>query len=131
MNYLYIGAVLGWGIALARIDFAEHRLPDRLVLPAYPVMFTFIAVSHVDRAGIAAGTSLAFLAAGLLANRIADLGLGDVKLLGAIGLIAGATGTVVDSLAVASVMGGIHALIHLGFGGKSNEHIPFGPAILC
>ena len=131
MHYVYLGVALAWGTALARTDFAVHRLPDLLVLPAYPVVLTLIASEQGSQVGFATGTSLAFLAAGWLAHQFADLGLGDVKLLGVVGLMAGATGTVPDSLAVASVMGGIHATIHLASGGKANDHIPFGPAILC
>ena len=50
MRALYICVVAVWGIALARIDFAQHRLPDRLTLPAIPGAIALVAqVRH--RAG--------------------------------------------------------------------------------
>jgi hypothetical protein len=37
LDALYLTSVIAWSVALARVDFREHRLPDRLTLPAIPV----------------------------------------------------------------------------------------------
>ncbi len=84
------------GLALATIDIAVHRLPDRLTLPAYPVMALMLgAAALVDgrweplvralAAGLVAG--LGYLALVLL--RPDQLGLGDAKLAGVLGIALG------------------------------------------
>jgi leader peptidase (prepilin peptidase) / N-methyltransferase len=91
--FSFFGAL---GVALSAIDIAVQRLPDRLVLPAYPVLITVLtcaATVHRDfgalvRAllgGIVLGA--AFLLLGLL--RPGQLGGGDVKLAGLAGLALG------------------------------------------
>jgi leader peptidase (prepilin peptidase)/N-methyltransferase len=84
------------GLALTVIDVAVHRLPDRLTLPAYPVVVLMLGVAAlVDgrweplvralAAGLAAG--LCYLALVLL--RPDQLGLGDAKLAGVLGIALG------------------------------------------
>lgn len=84
------------GVALAAIDVRVHRLPDRLTLPAYPVIVAMlIAAALVSgewgrlAAALAAGvlTGLAYLALVLL--RPDQLGLGDAKLAGLVGIALG------------------------------------------
>ena len=84
------------GVALAQVDTAVRRLPDRLTLPAYPALIILLAL-----AAAATGTWSAFgraLLAGLvLAAVYAALGLisrgqlggGDIKLAGLLGLLLG------------------------------------------
>jgi leader peptidase (prepilin peptidase)/N-methyltransferase len=88
---LYI-LVIAW--PLSRIDIREHRLPNRLVLPAFPITL----LGQLIAAGIsnhwlnlAAGLAAAIIAfcVGLAANRWASLGMGDVKLITAISLSLG------------------------------------------
>jgi leader peptidase (prepilin peptidase)/N-methyltransferase len=88
---LYI-LVIAW--PLSRIDIREHRLPNRLVLPAFPITL----LGQLIAAGIsnhwlnlAAGLAAAVVAfcVGLAANRWASLGMGDVKLITAISLSLG------------------------------------------
>jgi prepilin signal peptidase PulO-like enzyme (type II secretory pathway) len=43
MSALYVCALVAWATALARIDFTEHRLPDRLTLPAFPAALGIVA----------------------------------------------------------------------------------------
>jgi leader peptidase (prepilin peptidase)/N-methyltransferase len=79
---------------LSMIDVREHRLPNRLVLPTFP-----IALSGQLFASALGGTWLNLVMAlvccllalliGLAANRWATLGMGDVKLIGAISLSLG------------------------------------------
>lgn len=84
------------GVALSAIDIAVQRLPDRLVLPAYPVLITLLTfAAAVQRdfgalvrallGGFVLGA--AFLLLALL--RPGQLGLGDVKLAVLAGLALG------------------------------------------
>jgi leader peptidase (prepilin peptidase)/N-methyltransferase len=88
---MYLVAV---AFRLSLIDVREHRLPNRMVLPAFP-----IALAGQLTASAFAGAWLNLLVAlaccllalliGLAANRWATLGMGDVKLIGAISLSLG------------------------------------------
>ena len=87
--FLYFAAL---GLALALIDAQTHRLPDRLVLPSYPILAVLLAGAAGLRAdgwslarsliGGAVLFALFFLVA--LAHP-AGLGFGDVKFAGLIG----------------------------------------------
>jgi leader peptidase (prepilin peptidase) / N-methyltransferase len=89
----FLGAL---GVALAAIDIGVQRLPDRLTLPAYPVLITLLAVAaltgHDLSALMRALLGGLVLAAGYLLLGIArpgQLGGGDVKLAGLVGLVLG------------------------------------------
>jgi leader peptidase (prepilin peptidase)/N-methyltransferase len=84
------------GVALAAIDIAAKRLPDRLTLPAYPVLIALLAVAALISGDLAAlGRALlgclalagCFLVLGLI--RPGQLGGGDIKLAGLAGLVLG------------------------------------------
>jgi leader peptidase (prepilin peptidase)/N-methyltransferase len=86
----FLGAL---GVALGAVDVAVHRLPDRLTLPAYPVMAVLLgaaaAIGHdggaLARALLASGALTAsYLLLALL--RPGQLGGGDIKLAGLTGL---------------------------------------------
>jgi leader peptidase (prepilin peptidase)/N-methyltransferase len=89
----FVGAL---GVALAAIDIAVQRLPDRLTLPAYPILVALLAVPAVAGHDVAAlmrallgGVALAagYLLLALL--RPGQLGGGDIKLAGIAGLALG------------------------------------------
>jgi leader peptidase (prepilin peptidase)/N-methyltransferase len=89
----FLGAL---GVALAAIDLAVQRLPDRLTLPAYPVMIVLLAVAALAGHDLAAlGHALLgglVMAAGYLLLGLArpgQLGGGDIKLAGLAGLVLG------------------------------------------
>jgi leader peptidase (prepilin peptidase)/N-methyltransferase len=92
--FLWLGAV---GVALAVIDVDCFRLPDRLTLPSYGMGFLLLAAAAaVERApGSLVRAVLASVVAGGLALLLAlvapggAFGLGDVKLLGLLGLHLG------------------------------------------
>lgn len=73
---------------LTRIDIREHRLPNRLVLPAFPITLvgqliaSVISNQWINLAAALAAAVLAFMS-GLAANRWASMGMGDVKLISA------------------------------------------------
>jgi leader peptidase (prepilin peptidase)/N-methyltransferase len=133
-EFLYFTAVTLWSVALARVDFREHRLPDRLTLPAIPIAVGLVAWSRPEALTFAVGASLAVGSVGLLAQRVADLGWGDVKLLPSVGLLAANSANPADGLVewfvAMAILGGIHAGIHLVITRDRRSHIPFGPAIL-
>ena len=89
----FLGAL---GVALSAIDIAVHRLPDRLTLPAYPVLIALLAVAAVTghhggalARALLAGVALALGYLLLALLRPGQLGLGDVKLAGLAGLALG------------------------------------------
>ena len=132
--YLYLAAI---GLALALIDLDTHRLPDPIVLPAYPVLAVALgAASWVTgdwgallRAAIggAALWAVYFL---LMIVKQGGMGFGDVKLAGVLG--AGMAwlgwGALVGGGFAAFLLGGLYgiALIIAGRGGRSTR-VPFGP----
>jgi leader peptidase (prepilin peptidase)/N-methyltransferase len=88
---IYLMAV-AW--PLSRIDIKEHRLPNRLVLPALPIallgqLFASVVGNQWSNLGVSILAGLTAFAIGLAANRWASLGMGDVKLTTAISLSLG------------------------------------------
>ena len=127
-------------VALVWIDADVHRLPDGLVLPAYPALLALVVVAT---AGLGDWTqlwrALACLA-GLYAVYFvmhllspASLGFGDVKLSGLIGLLLGWIGIpqLVMGVLGGFLVGGVTAVVML-FGRRVGlrSHIAFGPAML-
>ena len=79
---------------LSRIDIREHRLPNRLVVPAFPIAIAgFVIASAISNQwanfGVAIAAAFISFFVGLAANRWASLGMGDVKLISAISLALG------------------------------------------
>lgn len=79
---------------LSMIDIRFHRLPNRIVLPAYPI--TIVGQLLASALGnnwlnliSAIGCALLAFLIGMAANRWASLGMGDVKLIGAMALSLG------------------------------------------
>lgn len=133
-EFLYFTAVTLWSVALARVDFREHRLPDRLTLPAIPIAVGLVAWSRPEALTFAVGAAIALGTTGLVAQRFADLGWGDVKLLPSVGLLAAnsenPSENLVEWFVATAIIGGIHAAIHLVITRDRQSHIPFGPSIL-
>ena len=125
---------------LVTIALAVFRLPDRIVLPMYPVVFGGLtvaaAVDHqwasLGRAAAAAAVLLVFYFALALVNP-SGLGLGDVKLSGLLGAFLGWLGwpAVMAGTLAAFVLNAVVALALLAarrVGAKSG--IAFGPAMV-
>jgi leader peptidase (prepilin peptidase)/N-methyltransferase len=133
---------LVWAVVLAVVDLEVRRLPDRLVLPGYPVaavLLTACAVVTGDpgallRALTCAGAAVAaFLAAALLSPGGEGLGLGDVKLAGVLGALLGWWGwsDALVGLLTGFVLGALGALLLLltrRVGRRGS--LAFGPAML-
>ena len=133
--YLWLAGV---GVTLAVIDIETLRLPDRLTLPSYPVGLVLLAIPAdwpaLGRAVLAAAITggAGFLLA-LLGPR-GGLGLGDVKLLGLLGLFLGwlGWGVLVVGVALgfvlgAVVAGGMLASRRAGL----RDHLAFGPWLIA
>ncbi|MDP9028045.1 MAG: prepilin peptidase [Actinomycetota bacterium] len=117
---------------LVRMDVAEHRLPNALVIPALLAGLAGFAVSW-----LATGTPplVPLLATAGYAGFLfvlawfGGMGMGDVKLAAALGLAAPTLTIAVLSPVLAFLLGGIAsaiALVRQGGGGR----IAFGPFLL-
>lgn len=132
---LYLLAV-AWPLTV--IDLREHRLPNRLVLPAFPVALlaqTIATAISVDwaRQLYALLIALAVAAVGLGMNYIDALGMGDVKLASAIGLSLGYLNPWLPVLAIgaAFTLAFLVVIILIGLNKvKIGSSIPLGPYLL-
>ena len=117
-----------------------HRLPDGLVLPAYPALLALVVVataglgdwSQLWRAlACLAGLYAVYLVMHLVSP--GALGFGDVKLSGLIGLLLGWIGIpqLVMGVLGGFLVGGVTAIVMLaGRRVGLRSHIAFGPAML-
>jgi leader peptidase (prepilin peptidase)/N-methyltransferase len=127
-------------VVLARLDLAEHRLPDRVLLTGYlggGVSLTAAALVEGEPGRLA---RMGFAAVGALAGMLAfavlvapRLGLGDVKLAGLLSGYLGWIGweEVVTGLAAGFLLGsviGIWAVVREP--GAWRTEIAFGPALM-
>ena len=128
------------GVALAAIDLAVQRLPDRLVLPAYPVLILLLAVpallQHSTGAllrSLLGGVALAAAYLALALVRPGGMGGGDIKLAGLAGLAMGWLGwpTVLVGTLLAFALSAIVSLALLVTRRITlRSHIAFGPFLL-
>jgi leader peptidase (prepilin peptidase)/N-methyltransferase len=127
-------------VLLTAIDLAHKRLPDRIVLPCYPVFAALLAVAAAGTGDWGAllrallGGAALFAAYFVLALiNPAGLGGGDIKLAGILGMALGWFGwaeVAVGGLAgffLGAVVGGLLMLV--GRAGRKTE-IPFGPFMI-
>lgn len=126
---LYVAAVAP---ELTRIDLAEHRLPNRLVVPGLVVGLLAAAGSWATTgqpplvpvvAGLAYGGGLFLLAL------FGGMGMGDVKLAAVLGLASPTPAVAVASPLIAFLVGGVVSLVVLVLRGRGSR-IPFGPFLL-
>ncbi len=125
---------------LAAIDLLEQRLPNPLTLGSYPVLLVLLAAAAIAN-GDAAALLRALAAMAALAGFYAvvavvtgGVGLGDVKLIGALGLVLGYRGirTTVAGLVLGLLCGALSgaAVLVTRRAGWSTP-VPFGPALLA
>lgn len=122
------------------IDYRKQIIPNRLTLSIFEVglIFTFIAgLSSINLfldkiLGLLVGAGV-FLLITLIGGAIAGkeaMGFGDVKLMGALGLIFGFSSTIMISV-ISFLLGAIISVILLiSKKKKTDEYIPFGPFII-
>ena len=132
---LYLLAV---AIPLARIDLREHRLPNRLVLPAVPITIIGQALASLSifswwrslTALIAAAIAFGFT---LLVNRTGALGMGDVKLITAISLALAWFSPIAPAVALLIGFAAATAVILILLAARKTKlgaRIPLGPYLL-
>lgn len=140
-----VTAALAWAagaaVVLGAADLIGHRLPDRVTYPAYAVCGTALLVDAAVE-----GTWPALLraaAAGLVAAGVAalgwfaapqGLGLGDVKLLGLIGLLLGwfGWGVLMAGVFLGLLTGALVSVVLLVSRRAGwRTAIPFGPPLLA
>jgi leader peptidase (prepilin peptidase) / N-methyltransferase len=128
------------GVALSQIDLAVQRLPDRLTLPAYPALVLLLAVAAavgddwtaLGRAVLGAlAVGLGYLLLGLVSG--GQLGGGDIKLAGLVGLVLGWLGwhTLIVGAVAGFLLAGIVSLVLLTTRRISkHSRVSFGPYLL-
>lgn len=142
VDIVYLVTLL-WGLTLVHIDLRVRRLPDRLVLPAYPIAsVALLACSAVTgrwsalaAAAVCAGVAVAvFLLLALLAPSTGGLGLGDVKLAGVLAAVLGWLDwrAAAIGLGAGFVLGGlVAAALLVARRADRRSHIAFGPAMVA
>ena len=127
-------------ISVVVIDYKLQIIPNRLNLTMFEIglVFTFIygffdtAISINMLLGMLAGGGI-FLAITLLGGLIYGkeaMGLGDVKLMGALGLFFGLTNIIIIALLSFLIGAILSILLIVTRIKKMDEYIPFGPFIV-
>lgn len=119
--------------AIAIIDARTHRIPNRLTLAVLAATVVAVAGRAFTEPGVLARAAVAAAAVGLfylLLWRFADLGLGDVKLVATLALVAGWSGwqTVVVFVVVANLLQTPVAVWHLAR--QRRDRIAFAPGLV-
>jgi len=136
--FAFVGAL---GVALAQVDVAVQRLPDPLTLPGYPALIVLLTLAaaftgawqDLTRAllgGLALGA--AYLLLGLLSG--GQLGGGDIKLAGLLGLLLGWAGwrALITGASLGFVLAAVVGLVMLASRRISRRSmISFGPYMLA
>ena len=138
LAFLYLASI---SIALAMIDLDTHRLPNRIVLPAYLVGAVLLGAAGIflgdtgavirSAVGLAALWLLYFVLATVYPG---GMGFGDVKLAGVLGLFLGFLGwpELVVGAFSAFLLGGVFSIVLLLTRRASRKSgIPFGPWMLA
>lgn len=124
------------GIALALIDLDVQRLPDVIVLPAYPVLVALLLIdwdpaAFTDALIGAAALGAFFFVIWFLAP--GGMGFGDVKLAGVVGAMTAylTWGTFLIGAFLGFLLGAVVGVLLMA-GGKAGRKsaVPFGPFML-
>jgi leader peptidase (prepilin peptidase)/N-methyltransferase len=136
--FLYFGAM---GLALALIDLDTRRLPNRIVLPSYPVLGLLLVAAAwwqwdwwaLVRAAIGGAVLYAFFFA-IVFVYPAGMGFGDVKLAGLAGALLAwlSWGSLVIGAFAGFLLGAIVGTVLIGLrkGGRKTA-VPFGPFMVA
>lgn len=118
------GAALG---AIAAIDLAEHRVPNRLVLPAATACALLSLVGGVSIAALLPGLAILALLLLVAVAQPASLGAGDVKL--ALLIVVGLDGDASRALAAGLVLAALAGLLIIARSGRSagRRALPLAP----
>lgn len=129
------------GVALSVIDLDCRRLPDALVLPAYPVLGGLLLLaagaSHDGPAALRAligGVGLYAVYLALALAYPAGMGFGDVKLSGLVGAVTGfiSVPALLVGAFTAFLLGGVAGVVVLSLRrGTRRTSLPFGPFMVA
>lgn len=119
-----LGASLGVVVAS---DLAEHRIPNRIVIPAAVACAALLATERVDTTDLFGGLGVVALMLGLSLLRPASFGMGDVKL--ALLLVLGLGGLATQALLLGLVLaGGFGGVLILRYGrAAARRPVPLAP----
>jgi leader peptidase (prepilin peptidase)/N-methyltransferase len=128
-------------VALAFIDLDVHRLPDKIQLPAYPILAGLLAVcSHLTgdwgallRAGICGAALWLFYFLLIFVLPAGSIGFGDVKLAGLLGMLLGwlTWAHVIIGTMATFLIGGVVAAALLATRRKGRkDEFAYGPSML-
>ena len=126
-------AVAAVGPTLVRVDLAEHRLPNRMVVPAIAaggVGFVLSWVVYGEFPLVPLLAALIYSGALFVLALFGGMGMGDVKLAAALGLASPTLAIAIGSPLIAFLLGGIVALIVLIRSGRGGR-IAFGPSLVA
>lgn len=137
---LAVGHLLVISVRLSRIDLREHRLPNAIVFPAYPIAGLLLGVASLLMGDWWGLLRMILAAAALWVFYFAlrwvyppGMGYGDVKLAGLLGLYLGylSWGHALLASVAAFVLAGLTGivLILMQKGGLKTR-IPFGPFMI-
>jgi leader peptidase (prepilin peptidase) / N-methyltransferase len=136
--FAFLGVV---GVALGAIDIAVQRLPDRLTLPAIPLMIALLGLAalagHEESQLLRALLGSLAMTAGFLLLallRPGQIGGGDIKLAALLGLAMGWLGltALLAGVALSFLLGGIAGLALLATRRATlRSQISFGPFMMC
>jgi leader peptidase (prepilin peptidase)/N-methyltransferase len=123
-------------IPLILIDYAEHRLPNKIVLPSILLgivvnIVLSVATHNYWNLLLALGLPLLVFIGCLVANYFNALGMGDAKLIAAL-LLALGVYSPVTALLVVPISFGFALLMFLAaiFRGKAILSVPLGPWLM-
>ncbi len=122
------------------IDYKEQIIPNRLTLTIFEVGVFFAFIEGINSINVFADKALGMLAGagiflaitcigGLIAGKEA-MGFGDVKLMGALGIIFGLSSTLIISVLAFLIAAVISVALIVSKKKKTDEYIPFGPFII-
>ncbi len=125
------------------IDLKEKIIPNRLVLTIFEIGLLFIffegivsptgisfALNRLEGMALGAGVFLIITIIGALIAGKEAMGMGDVKLMGAIGLFFGTSSILIISVLSFLIGSIISIILIITKRRKSDEYIPFGPFIV-
>jgi leader peptidase (prepilin peptidase)/N-methyltransferase len=125
-------------IPLVVIDYKEHRLPNKIVLPFAALAFITAIVVNVATQSwgnllLAVGLPFAWFIIGLVLNYFDTLGMGDVKFITALLLAVGVYSPLIALLIIPlSVLFALIAVVYWIMSGKveKSRSVPLGPSLI-
>lgn len=124
VRLVILGTALG---AVAAIDLAQHRIPNRIVIPASLACAGLLAAGGIHPMRLLAGLAVVVLMLGFSLVSPASFGMGDVKL--AVLLVLGLAGLATEALVLGLVLAAAFgAVLMLRYGRPAaRRSLPLAP----